>query len=93
MSLAGAPQKDTQLRQTPPSPSTKIVTGSDGSLCRGLPGAVWAYLSGIAAVARATIKLRRPLRGAIPLRASAKRPNLNRSDWLKKAKGRLKSQA
>jgi len=36
MRLAGAAAKDTQASSTPPGLLVKIVTGSDGSLCRGL---------------------------------------------------------
>jgi len=40
---AGAAAKDTEASPTPPGLLDKIVTGSDGGLCRGLfpSGAVW----------------------------------------------------
>jgi len=46
MRLAGAAAKDIQASSTPLGLLVKIVTGSDGRLCRGLcpSGAVGPYL-------------------------------------------------
>ena len=71
MHPAGAAAKDTQASSTPPGLLVKIVTGSDGSLCRGLypSGAVWADMSGMAAAAGATVKIAAAPAERIPLQA------------------------